>query len=764
MKKSSRPPLPPPIQPFGQNRFEHENCNWTEITDTFLRVFQRFRRKEKIQQSDTSKVIIERRKKTTIDYIDKIIDHYKDIPGLDRSQTWEIGFLWIALNFSPFSSYNSIEESSYILFAASIWILDQISATPGWKQKLYPLLPSDPDVLDDLVGPDAWDAAYENDLILSVMSILYYRDIDIAPMERAENGTDHVLTSSLNANGGQHADVGSRRSYEELIRLIPDEAMKLAAKHFEDLLWAWTDRLFTCIAPLNAACCDMVDTIDRAGDRCNQMRQELLDLMAEADNEKKRQRQQKKQKKSLSPFMMSNATGLDDLLRMSDPLLSGFGSRTASSTLIEHDDPIQKALDLADTFMSALQDYQKLVETHQELESKETLFITDMVRCGFLGRAQCESEYGKDVAAKMQPLPISNPYEICFALLWMIESGSDLPWLFGPGCGMIQEVVENLPWGIIEYNAFDDPVWPPEDEEFDEQDTLADWKEPFQSTQKSPIPDWYERKYVPKDKDEAFAFNRSMAQIVYEETGCLMPRDMYKYEELPRRIRRYGVTGKEPIALTYVCAALSQAKRQRRAENLDNLDESLAEADATADQAEQKLSYDELAEQLKQSREENKRLRSTMHDYERSARDLKKEMSSVRETANLEHRELADLRELVFNQRSGSGQEQTEEEPDNHVFPYEVGQNTIVFGGHETWLKAIRTMLTGNIRFVDKDLINFDPGIIRTADKLWIQPNAMSHTQYYRIVDAARQHKKPVRYFTYSSAAKSAMQIVDEDQ
>ena len=71
-------------------------------------------------------------------------------------------------------------------------------------------------------------------------------------------------------------------------------------------------------------------------------------------------------------------------------------------------------------------------------------------------------------------------------------------------------------------------------------------------------------------------------------------------------------------------------------------------------------------------------------------------------------------------------------------------------------------MLTGNVRFIDKDLI-FDTGIIRHADIIWIQTNALSHSQYGRITDTARIFKKPIRYFTNASATICAEQLMEED-
>jgi hypothetical protein len=172
--------------------------------------------------------------------------------------------------------------------------------------------------------------------------------------------------------------------------------------------------------------------------------------------------------------------------------------------------------------------------------------------------------------------------------------------------------------------------------------------------------------------------------------------------------------------------------------------------------------YEELAEKLRVEQENSKKLRSSLHEAEKNSREARKELAAIRENAALEHRELADLREVVFNKENAETGE-VEESFDENVFPYEVVKETVVFGGHETWLKAIKPMLTGNIRFLDKDL-NFDVNVIRNADIVWIQTNAISHTQYYRITDAARQYKKPIRYFVHASASKGALQIMNTDR
>ena len=93
---------------------------------------------------------------------------------------------------------------------------------------------------------------------------------------------------------------------------------------------------------------------------------------------------------------------------------------------------------------------------------------------------------------------------------------------------------------------------------------------------------------------------------------------------------------------------------------------------------------------------------------------------------------------------------------------YQIRKQTVVFGGHATWLKVIRPMLQGNIRFVERDP-KFSENLIRNADIVWIQTNSLSHSMYSRIAYSARLYHKPMRYFSYSSAARCAQQVLEAD-
>ena len=125
----------------------------------------------------------------------------------------------------------------------------------------------------------------------------------------------------------------------------------------------------------------------------------------------------------------------------------------------------------------------------------------------------------------------------------------------------------------------------------------------------------------------------------------------------------------------------------------------------------------------------------------------------------MEHRELADLRTLVFNREN----EVRETPAKGYAYPYETRKRTIVFGGHDTFLKALKPMLPG-VRFVDAENMTFSPELIRNAEVIWVQTNCISHPQYWNIVKQCKLSGVQLRYFGFASAEKCAEQLVEWDQ
>ncbi len=80
-----------------------------------------------------------------------------------------------------------------------------------------------------------------------------------------------------------------------------------------------------------------------------------------------------------------------------------------------------------------------------------------------------------------------------------------------------------------------------------------------------------------------------------------------------------------------------------------------------------------------------------------------------------------------------------------------------VIGGHKSWLKGVKEKI-GNADFFGED--NFHSvDVIINADEIWIQPNAISHSLYNKVVDTARAYGIPVNYFSCAGVMKCVEQF-----
>lgn len=106
----------------------------------------------------------------------------------------------------------------------------------------------------------------------------------------------------------------------------------------------------------------------------------------------------------------------------------------------------------------------------------------------------------------------------------------------------------------------------------------------------------------------------------------------------------------------------------------------------------------------------------------------------------------AEISEEKFNARYG-------EESKAEIITTKI----CIFGGHPTWINGIKERLVNARFFKDSDLHSLD--VIRNAEEIWIQSNAISHSFYGKVLDAARVNGIPVRYFVYAGTKKCLEQI-----
>lgn len=87
-----------------------------------------------------------------------------------------------------------------------------------------------------------------------------------------------------------------------------------------------------------------------------------------------------------------------------------------------------------------------------------------------------------------------------------------------------------------------------------------------------------------------------------------------------------------------------------------------------------------------------------------------------------------------------------------------IQKRTVICGGHDTFLKQLQRKIDGDIRYIDREQ-GFSSSLIRNADVIWIQSNAIAHKQYGKIMREARAYHKTIMYFACASAERCAAQL-----
>lgn len=189
------------------------------------------------------------------------------------------------------------------------------------------------------------------------------------------------------------------------------------------------------------------------------------------------------------------------------------------------------------------------------------------------------------------------------------------------------EGVQLLPWAFYEYDEINDPAWNHEDDA-------------PQNAKPADIPDWYAIDYARKND----TIPKNLAQLVYEATGCLMPRDLHRYDHELKELGKFGLRQNKAVAILYCMNALGAARHMKLANKYDEIymEHLLSEKDDIPVSA-----ADNGPIQKTEEQKEIERLKAALHAAERDAANAKKKLSEQKFAAEAEHRELADLRELL---------------------------------------------------------------------------------------------------------------------
>lgn len=723
------------------------NRQWEKITT----VLKSFKTKIKLATYNHDGLSRKRRLQALINTMPEVIVRYKEkYPQIEYEKLF-IGFNTAFLT----ETYDFVDDEQYLSLAATLWIADEICFYPG-IQKLLRILPI-PEEYDDDFFPNITDTSHPKSLLKAIYYIVRHRNdtetidnsdfcfVNETSLKRALSSDSHTYSSLASFE-----ELNCRERFDALISMIHPLMIERACNRFKENSFSFLDLYFDCYS--------------RATDTVNENKRVLVRILKE--------REQELRKQIVSPIMNNF---LSDVLTETQP-------KTTVDSIIK-----EKA---------QLITLDRIDEAQANLD-KSTEILTYITLSALYG--VCSDDYQRSMTKQISIDPytfeqfsnftVENPYETAFALLYLIDSGSDIPWLYSQGLGIANAAANLLPWARRKINKRD---WESEPDDFDtdfdlmeeqyddsnyykslldedisEDDTILD----FSSTRVDWTPEcsvMYDRKYTdsclwnkPEEADPAQFRKMNFAQIIYELGLGIIPRDIHYEIGLYKDLMHSGFSEKEAKILElYISLVNASEKKEQSAMafnaafpeiiwNQDNLikDEETEEEPIPATQENDDLSkqIEDLKRQIKSEHAEKNELRRKLKESEKGAENLQKELDQLRE---------------CLQRFEAAASEQSDIE-DVIPLPYTASHKIVVFGGHETWLKAIREKVL-NVRFIDRNAVpNTD--LILHAEAIFIQSNAIPHRSFNRIAHLAREHDIPMEYFKFPSAEKCAQQLAKYD-
>ena len=347
---------------------------------------------------------------------------------------------------------------------------------------------------------------------------------------------------------------------------------------------------------------------------------------------------------------------------------------------------------------------------------------------------------------------------MCAAFLLLLDGGSDLPWCYFAGVNLQSFYVSMLPWTRRKFIGSSDDIWEHYDAESGET-IPGPGTEPLPKKIKIPeMDDWYQMKYFDtanKDSEDQEQYN--LSHILYEVTGCIMPRNIQRHQAALKTLNRYGINSKKANHyLTYCMALLGEAKHQSVIYGLHSDDLSNQENGQNypaGDRIEDE-SVESLKDTISSLRSEITRYKQAVQDANQVIKTNKDRISAMEKQASGNRQELTDLSSLVF------GVQDTDHTLGIN-FPYRTASRVISFGGDTDWQNEMKAKLP-DVLFSDR-LLKGTTDIYKKEDVVWIQTAGISYSEYQIIVREMRRFNIPVRYYLSTNVSNCASQLVKAD-
>ena len=337
---------------------------------------------------------------------------------------------------------------------------------------------------------------------------------------------------------------------------------------------------------------------------------------------------------------------------------------------------------------------------------------------------------------------LKSPYEMCFAFVSLLNADSDYVWIYNLCYDVLESVCRLLPW------AGSNVVDP--DDSLDE--LSVDYA--YMQSLVEKMPDWsddrtneiFYHKSIPSPFVSAKRDLISPSQLVFLSSGLIPPRQgrSISYTKL---LLNESKLSKDQQDLLYEYVSLAYSINHKDLDFSDS-DEDEVSSEISKDHQEIR----DREKEIKKLRTEIKHLKNIVNQTEHKYKEISVRLREANMKLDVSATELSELRSMIRESI-----DKDEESPISVSFPYAVNKRTVIIGGHQSWMNAMKTLIK-DARFIAASQ-QPNTGVILNSEVVWIQTNALGHSGFYKIIDIIRRNNIPVCYFKYSSAEKCAEQI-----
>lgn len=727
----------------------------------------------------TNEFYNKRRIKAAIEYLPQIAAQYRQKYQKLSVEQMTLTLMFEKSMYMPDSS--PVRNISIdIITATALYILDDLFQNNNlYEAAMY--IPVDEETIGNIeMSNDFEDYLFETNLIRGLVYLLLKRNNEnsaiythntvkrtretVAQREYRHECISDMITKSETEEDCNNAltslyetiqTMNPRERLDNILSLMSPETVKRAENQFKEDVFSYLDNAFDALNNIWLDFVNISHSFESELLNMDKLRKKLL-----KENTEYAQKMHNAKKQYVKKTLPVNVSAIDPLDTGATNPLNRIQTRT---------DFINAGLDASNEYIYAFEKLRKIHDTMSDMSAnirRANMIVINRHLPQIINDSdekdasdtlkEMSNRWAHSLFDKTERFSVSNPFETCFAFFNLLDSGDNIVWLIEIVLAVISYAIDKLPWTNmfqrrnkqetnIENDNYDSYVYK-YDECADQRKNTLMYSQKYNSYLYNKSNDF--------STDTEDLLKRNLSQILFSMSGTLPPRNIFDYDLNSRDdLIKSGFNKKNAdmmrIMFQYAKSATKVKFDYNRLYN---------------DIKKQQITKSQTDDKIKMLKETHQKEIDTL---EKEIRSLKQQLKAEKaksdklvEDTKTEKQELIALRDTIYRLQNDNTMEELEKKVEIDL-PYTLKTNIVIFGGHDSWLRAFRPLIK-NVRIIDPHT-NPDINLIRNADTVWMQSNAMPHSYYNKIMDITRLRKIPVQYFAHASAEKCARQLAEYD-